>query len=38
VIPAAERTIVVALFRHGRALATFADVRLRDGARVVQTL
>ena len=30
--------IAVALFRRGRAQATFADIRLRDGARVIQVL
>jgi hypothetical protein len=30
--------IAVALFRRGRARATFADIRLSDGARVIQVL
>ena len=30
--------IAVTLFRRGRAQATFADIRLRDGARVIQVL
>jgi hypothetical protein len=30
--------IAVTLFRRGRAQATFADIRLRDGARLIQVL